>query len=41
MNQHGIQLFLFDKKGRLAGVVDNERWSVDEVKRSMENLIRE
>jgi cytochrome oxidase Cu insertion factor (SCO1/SenC/PrrC family) len=41
VNQHGIQLFLFDKKGKIAALVENENWSVDMVKKSMEKLIRE
>ncbi|HEX2645218.1 MAG TPA: SCO family protein [Thermoanaerobaculia bacterium] len=32
VNQHGIQLFVFDKKGRLAATSENDRWTVGEVK---------
>jgi cytochrome oxidase Cu insertion factor (SCO1/SenC/PrrC family) len=41
VNQHGIQLFVFDKKGRLAAVCDNESWSVSDVKNCLAPLINE
>jgi len=41
VNQHGIQLFVFDKKGRLAAVCDNESWSVSDVKKCLTSLINE
>ena len=41
VNQHGIQLFVFDKKGRLAVISDNEMWSVKDVKNCLINLINE
>lgn len=41
VNQHGVQLFLFDKWGRLAATHDNEVWSVPEVESSLLALIDE
>lgn len=41
VNQHGIQLFIFDKQGKLAAVCDNNSWSVNEVKKYLMNLINE
>jgi len=41
VNQHGIQLFVFDKKGRLAAVCDDDTWSVSDVKDCLSNLISE
>ena len=41
LNQHGIQLFVFDKKGRLAAVCDDDTWSVSDVKDCLSNLISE
>ncbi len=41
VNQHGIQLFVFDKKGRLAAVSDNERWTVDDLKKCLVSLSEE
>jgi len=32
VSQHGIQLFVFDKKNRIAAVYDNDLWNVTEVK---------
>ena len=32
VSQHGIQLFVFDKKARIAAVYDNDVWNVTEVK---------
>ncbi len=32
VSQHGIQLFVFDKKNRIAAVYDNDVWNVTEVK---------
>jgi cytochrome oxidase Cu insertion factor (SCO1/SenC/PrrC family) len=41
VNQHGIQLFLFDKKGRLAAIHDNELWSTVDVKNCLARLAAE
>ena len=41
VNQHGIQLFVFDKKGRVAAIFDNELWSAKEVKDCLVRLINE
>ena len=41
VNQHGIQLFVFDKQGRLAAVCDNDSWSVSDVKNCLASLIDE
>jgi len=41
VNQHGVQLFLFDKKGRLAAAYDNERWTVTEVETLLARLTAE
>ncbi|HEY6974694.1 MAG TPA: SCO family protein [Chitinophagaceae bacterium] len=41
VNQHGIQLFVFDKKGRIAAICDNDTWSVSEVKNCLASLIDE
>ena len=41
VNQHGIQLFVFDRKGRLATTSDNEVWTVREVRDCLLRLVRE
>jgi cytochrome oxidase Cu insertion factor (SCO1/SenC/PrrC family) len=41
VNQHGIQLFVFDKQGRLAAISDNDNWSVADVKKCLNDLINE
>ena len=41
VNQHGIQLFVFDKKGRLAAMQDNELWSPVEVRNVLAKLAAE
>ena len=32
VSQHGIQLFVFDKHGKLAATHDNEVWTVADVR---------
>ena len=41
VNNHGIQLFIFDKKGRIAAVCDNDAWSASDVKKCLVNLMEE
>jgi cytochrome oxidase Cu insertion factor (SCO1/SenC/PrrC family) len=41
INQHGIQLFVFDKEGKIAAVCDNDSWSVNDVKNCLSSLINE
>jgi protein SCO1/2 len=41
VNQHGIQLFVFDKRGRLAAVCDNDIWTVQELLPILTNLVKE
>lgn len=41
VNQHGIQLFLFDKHGRIAATLENEIWSATEVKNGLAALLAE
>jgi protein SCO1/2 len=41
VNQHGIQLFVFDNKGRLAGTQDNELWSTTDIKHFLARLAGE
>jgi hypothetical protein len=41
INQHGIQLFVFDKKGRLAAVCDNDLWEVEDVYKIIGELAKE
>jgi len=41
INQHGIQLFVFDKQGRLAASHDNELWSPIDVKNCLARLAAE
>lgn len=41
VNQHGVQLFLFDKRARLAAINDNEMWSVPDVASCLLALINE
>jgi cytochrome oxidase Cu insertion factor (SCO1/SenC/PrrC family) len=41
VNQHGVQLFVFDKLGRLAAIDDNEVWSVSEVESCLLALLNE
>jgi cytochrome oxidase Cu insertion factor (SCO1/SenC/PrrC family) len=41
VNQHGIQLFVFDKEGRLAATHDNELWSPLDVKNCLARLAAE
>lgn len=41
VNQHGSQLFVFDKKGKLSNTYDNEKWTVDEISNYLNNLARE
>lgn len=41
VNQHGIQLLLMDKKGRIAFAYDNELWSAASVYNHLIQLLRE
>lgn len=41
VSQHGIQLFVFDKEGRLAATHDNEVWSVADVRECLARLAAE
>jgi cytochrome oxidase Cu insertion factor (SCO1/SenC/PrrC family) len=41
VNNHGIQLFIFDKEGKLAAVCDNDLWSVSDVKKCLMSLVDE
>ena len=41
VNQHGIQLFIFDKEGKIAAVCDNDSWSVTDVTSCLSSLINE
>ena len=41
VNNHGIQLYIFDKEGKLAAVCDNDLWSVSDVKKCLINLVNE
>jgi cytochrome oxidase Cu insertion factor (SCO1/SenC/PrrC family) len=41
VNQHGIQLFVFDKKNRIAKIYDNDIWTAETVSRQILRLIRE
>jgi cytochrome oxidase Cu insertion factor (SCO1/SenC/PrrC family) len=41
VNQHGIQLFVFDKTGRVAVTLDNEIWSPAAVKNTLAKLAAE
>lgn len=41
VNLHGSQLYLFDKKGRLSLVSDNEKWTVDQVMDHLNRLMGE
>jgi len=41
VNQHGIQLFIFDKEGELAAVCDNDLWAVDDVYKILMELTKE
>lgn len=41
VNQHGIQIFIFDKKGRIAYVSDNEMWMTTQVKDCLVSLSKE
>lgn len=41
VSQHGVQLFVFDKEGRLAATHDNELWAPADVKNVLEALAAE
>jgi len=41
VNVHGVQLFIFDKKGRLAATVDEDMWSTADVKHALAMLADE
>ena len=41
VNQHGIQLFVFDRQGRLVATQDNELWSPVDVKNLLATLTAE
>ena len=41
VNQHGIQLFVFDKTGRVAATLDNQVWSPAAVKNTLAKLAAE
>lgn len=41
VNHHGVQLFVFDKKGRLAALQDNEAWAIADVQRVLTKLAAE
>jgi cytochrome oxidase Cu insertion factor (SCO1/SenC/PrrC family) len=41
VSQHGTQLFVFDKEGRIAATVENEVWSAAEVKNCLAKLVAE
>lgn len=38
VSQHGIQLFLFDKKNRIAAICDNDVWNVNDVRNCLQIL---
>jgi cytochrome oxidase Cu insertion factor (SCO1/SenC/PrrC family) len=41
VNQHGIQLFIFDKNEKIAALSDNEVWAVDDVYKILLELTKE
>lgn len=41
VSQHGIQLFVFDKQGKLAATHDNEVWTVADVRKCLAQLAAE
>jgi protein SCO1/2 len=41
VNQHGVQLFVVDKKGRMSAVYDNDVWEVNEVFQNLVQLAKE
>ncbi|HEY0140415.1 MAG TPA: SCO family protein [Thermoanaerobaculia bacterium] len=41
VNHHGVQLFVFDRSGRLAAVSENEVWSPVEVRKALGRLAAE
>lgn len=41
VSQHGVQLFVFDKQGKLAATHDNEVWSVADVQECLARLASE
>ncbi len=41
VNQHGIQLFVFDRRGRLAATYDNELWTPTDVRNVLSRLAEE
>ena len=41
VNQHGIQLFIFDKMGRVAVTYNNQLWTVDDVYNNLMALVKE
>ena len=41
VSQHGIQLFVFDKRGKLAATHDNEVWTVADVRECLARLAAE
>lgn len=41
VNQHGIQLFLFDKRGKIASIIENENWTVLSVSDKINSLLKE
>lgn len=41
VNQHGIQLFIFDKNGKIASIIENENWTVLSVSDKINSLLKE
>lgn len=41
INQHGIQLYLFDKKARIAHIYNNDIWTSEDVYKQLINLVNE
>lgn len=41
VNQHGLQLFVIDKHGKIAAVYDNDVWQVEDVYKKLVQLIEE
>jgi len=41
INQHGIQLYVLDKKGKIAAVYDNQLWNVNDVYNKLVQLNKE
>jgi len=41
VSQHGIQLFVFDKKNRIAAICDNDIWNIRDVRSCLQTLKNE